>query len=174
MLMRAIPYIITMLVSVATVLLILSPTVPSVAVDEPEGTTASSANPVEPTVDTTPTEATTPTEPTTPEEEWVEYIATAYCPCEKCCGVWATRRPLDENGDPIVYGATGIILRQGISVAADVMHPMGTMLAIEGMGTYIVQDRGGAIKGNRLDIYFTDHDEASDFGVQTVRVRVVN
>lgn len=27
----------------------------------------------------------------------IELTATAYCPCEKCCGVWATNRPLDDN-----------------------------------------------------------------------------
>lgn len=105
-------------------------------------------------------------------EEWVDFVATAYCPCEKCCGVWATKRELDDNGNPIVYGATGIILKQGVSVAADKTYPMGTSLEIEGMGTYIVHDRGGAIKGNRLDIYFDNHTDALEFGVQTVNVRV--
>lgn len=114
-------------------------------------------------------------EPTTtePEVEWVEYIATAYCPCKKCCGIWATKRPLDEDGNPIVYGATDIVLKQGVSIAADTkIHPIGTMLEIEGLGTYIVQDRGSQITDNRLDIYFDNHDDALEFGVQTVRVRV--
>ena len=113
-------------------------------------------------------------ETVTPEVEWFEYVATAYCPCEKCCGIWATKRPLDENGEQIVYGATGIVLQQGVSVAADTsVHPMGTQLEIEGIGTYTVQDRGGAIKGNRLDVYFDNHADAAKFGKQTVRVRVV-
>ena len=106
--------------------------------------------------------------------EWGEFIATAYCPCEKCCGVWASKRPLDENGKPIVYGAGGEVLRQGVSVAADTsIYPMGTLLEIEGMGTYCVQDRGGAIKENRIDIYFDNHREAVKFGKQTIRVREV-
>lgn len=106
-------------------------------------------------------------------EEWVEFVATAYCPCEKCCGVWATMRELDEDGKPIVQGATGIVLEQGVSVAADTtLYPIGTSLEIEGMGTYKVHDRGGAIKGNRLDVYFDNHSDALEFGVQTVNVRV--
>lgn len=109
-----------------------------------------------------------------PDAPWFEFVATAYCPCEKCCGEWATKRPLDENGKPIVYGASGAILRQGVSVAADTsIYPMGTQLEIEGMGTYTVQDRGGAIKENRIDIYFDNHQEAVMFGVQTINVRVV-
>lgn len=105
---------------------------------------------------------------------WLEFVATAYCPCEKCCGVWATKRPLDDNGNPIVYGASGIVLRQGVSVAADTsIYPMGTQLEIDGIGTYTVHDVGGGIKGNRLDVYFDNHEDALVFGRKTVRVREV-
>ena len=110
----------------------------------------------------------------TPEYEWLEFVATAYCPCEICCGEWANKRPLDENGEQIVYGATGIVLQKGVSVAADTtIYPIGTELGIEGMGTYIVHDKGGLIKDNRLDIYFDNHREAVEFGKQTLRVRVI-
>lgn len=112
-------------------------------------------------------------ESTEPEIEWIDFVATAYCPCEKCCGIWATMRELDKNGEPIVRGATGVTLKQGVSVAADTTYPIGTTLEIEGMGTYIVHDRGGAIKGNRIDVYFNNHSDALEFGVQNVRVRVV-
>ena len=114
------------------------------------------------------------TETQVQDEPWVEIVATAYCSCEKCCGVWATRRPVDANGNPIVYGAGGVVLQQGVSVAADTsVYPMGTQLEIEGLGTYTVHDRGGAIKGNRIDVYFENHSEAIIFGRKTVRVRVV-
>ena len=36
-----------------------------------------------------------------------------------------------------------------------------------------VQDRGGAIKGNAVDIYFEDHDEALVFGRQAVRLYII-
>ena len=128
-----------------------------------------------PTITPTPTPVPVITTPSpTPEVEWIEFRATAYCPCKKCCGVWATRRPIDENGKVIIYGATGIVLQQGVSVAADTsIYPMGTKLEIEGMGTYTVHDRGGAIKKNRLDIYFNNHADALEFGVRTVKVRVI-
>lgn len=126
----------------------------------------------EPITETEPVTETT-SSVTEPEDPWLDFVATAYCSCEKCCGVWATMRELDDNGEPIVQGATGVTLKQGVSVAADTTYPIGTNLEIEGMGTYIVHDRGGAIKGNRLDIYFDNHNDALEFGVQNIRVRVV-
>lgn len=108
-------------------------------------------------------------EPTAPEPTIIslgEYRLTAYCACEKCCGYWATVRPLDSNGKPIVYTANQSIAKQGVTVAADTnVLSFGTKLLIDGH-EYIVQDRGGAIKGNRIDIYFESHEEALAFGVQ--------
>lgn len=95
-----------------------------------------------------------------------EYRLTAYCSCEKCCGQWANNRPLDENGNPIVYTANMSVAKQGVTVAADTsVLPFGTVILIDGH-EYIVQDRGGAIKGNRIDVYFDSHEEALQFGVQ--------
>lgn len=95
-----------------------------------------------------------------------EYRLTAYCACEKCCGYWATIRPLDEDGNPIVYTANQSVAKQGVTVAADTnVLPFGTVLLIDGH-EYIVQDRGGSINGNCIDIYFESHEEALQFGVQ--------
>ena len=88
------------------------------------------------------------------------FTVTAYCPCEKCCGAYA-------NG----YTATGEKATQGVTVAADPdVLPMGTEIQIDGH-TYTVQDTGGAIKGNRLDLYFDSHEDALRWGVQEKIVR---
>lgn len=101
-----------------------------------------------------------------------EFMLTAYCSCEKCCGYWATVRPLDEAGNPIVYTADGNIATQGVTIAADAnLFPFGTSLFVEGH-EYIVQDRGGAIIGNHIDIYFESHEEALQFGIQYKEVFV--
>ena len=95
-----------------------------------------------------------------------EFKLTSYCACEKCCGYWATIRPLDENGDPIVYTASGAIARQGVTVAADTsILPFGTVILIGGE-EFTVQDVGGGVDGKHIDIYFEDHQAAREFGVR--------
>lgn len=94
-----------------------------------------------------------------------EFKLTAYCPCEICCGIWANNRP---NG--IVYGAIGEELKEHYSIAVDPnVIPYGTEVIING-NVYKAQDCGGAIKGNRIDIYFEDHNEALEFGVQYAEI----
>ena len=95
-----------------------------------------------------------------------EYKLTAYCGCSKCCGKWGENRPLDETGRPIVYTANQSIAKEGVTIAADinVLH-YGTAIIIDGH-RYIVQDRGGSIAGNKIDIYFESHQAALEFGVQ--------
>lgn len=87
---------------------------------------------------------------------------TAYCPCEICCGEWAKNRPLDESGNPIVYGASGQVLTPGVSVACSL--PFGTKIEIDGLpGTYIVEDRTAEwiqdkYNGMTVDIYMDSHE----------------
>lgn len=52
--------------------------------------------------------------------------------------------------------------------------PFGTKIYIDGVGERIVQDRGGAIKGNQIDLYFDSHQEALNFGRQTKQVTILN
>lgn len=109
------------------------------------------------------------------EYEWLQFTATAYCSCEKCCGKYAKNRPTDENGAEIVYTASGKIAQQGLTIAADWnVLPCGTIVEIDGWGTYEVQDKGGAIKDNKVDVYFEDHDEALEFGVKDVSLRIIS
>lgn len=90
------------------------------------------------------------------------FTVTAYCPCEKCCGAYA-------NG----YTATGAKAIQGVTIAADPdVLPMGTEIELDGH-TYTVQDTGGAIAGNRLDLYFDSHEDALRWGVREKIVRWV-
>lgn len=94
-----------------------------------------------------------------------EFILTAYCPCPICCGQWS------NISSPTT--ASGAIAVQGVTVAADTsVFAFGTQLNINGQ-IYTVQDTGGAIKGNRIDIYFNSHAEALAFGKQAASVYTV-
>ena len=108
-----------------------------------------------------------------PEEKWNslgDFTLTAYCPCEICCGYWATVRPLNENGTPIIYTASGAIAEAGTTIAVDPnIIPRGSKIKINDH-IYNAQDTGENIVGNRIDIYFENHREAIEFGVQRAAV----
>lgn len=105
-------------------------------------------------------------EPTERVTSLGKYRLTAYCPCKECCDKWAKNRPIDDKGNPLVITASGAYALEGVTIAADTsILPFGTTVLIDGH-EYIVQDSGGAIKGNRIDIYFESHQEALNFGVQ--------
>lgn len=89
------------------------------------------------------------------------YKITAYCACKKCCG----------KTDGIT--ASGTKVKAGRTIAAPKNFPFGTKLMINGH-VYTVEDRGGAIKGKRIDIYFDTHEEALKFGVKNLEVFKVN
>ena len=89
------------------------------------------------------------------------YKITAYCPCSKCCGK-ATGRT-----------ASGTKATAGRTVAASSKFAFGTKLNIGGH-IYTVEDRGGAVNGNKIDIFVNTHAEALQWGVRYMNVSVVN
>lgn len=120
------------------------------------------------TVQPSPVEIPTEVPATTPPQTL--FRVTAYCACEKCCGEWAKNRP---NG--VVYGAAGIELVAGVSAASPL--PLGTVVEVEGLGEYVVQDRPAKwviekYGENQLDIYFDSHEEACAFGLQYLNVYI--
>lgn len=86
---------------------------------------------------------------------------TAYCNCPICCGSYA--------GGPT---ALGTYPKQGRTIAVDRrLIPLGSKVKI-GNTTYRAEDTGSAIKGNRIDIYFSNHRAASNYGVRYRQVKV--
>ena len=104
------------------------------------------------------TRATVATAATTTSGTQV-YKITAYCSCAKCCGK-ATGRT-----------AMGTKATAGRTVAASGKFAFGTKLNINGH-VYTVEDRGGAINGNKIDIYVNSHAEALAWGVRYLPVSV--
>lgn len=89
------------------------------------------------------------------------YKVTAYCACMQCCG--------KTNG----ITASGAKATANHTIAAPSTFAFGTKVVINGI-TYTVEDRGGAIQGNRIDIYMNSHAEALAWGVRYVEVEVLN
>lgn len=89
------------------------------------------------------------------------YKVTAYCSCMQCCG--------KTNG----ITASGAKATANHTIAAPSTFAFGTKVVINGI-TYTVEDRGGAIQGNRIDIYMNSHAEALQWGVRYVEVEVLN
>lgn len=103
-----------------------------------------------------------------------EYKITHYCSCPICCEQYAENRPVDEYGNEIVYTATGAIAEAGKTIAVDPeVIPLGSTVYIDGK-EYVAEDVGGAIKGNRIDIYSSNHDEALNLGVKYSSVYMEN
>ena len=77
-----------------------------------------------------------------------------------------------NNGDSSTT-ATGTVPTVGRTIAVDPsVISYGTQVVIDGH-TYIAEDCGGGVKGNRVDILFATHREALNFGIQYVDVFVV-
>ena len=70
--------------------------------------------------------------------------------------------------------ASGEYVREGIIAADPKVLPIGTIVYIEGMGQFIVKDTGGAIKGNRVDIWMPSTRNAMKFGKRKVKLTIIS
>lgn len=81
------------------------------------------------------------------------FKTTAYCPCKNCSG-----------GNGLTY--SGTVPQANHTISADIsVLPIGTKVMI-GDTVYTVEDIGGGVKGNTIDIFFNTHQEALNYGVQ--------
>ncbi len=115
---------------------------------------------------------------TSPIEEAIDFskypttsvVATGYT-----AGIESTGK--DENHPS--YGVTysGVKVKRDLysTIAADLnVFPIGTILFIPDYGYGVVADKGGAIKGNKIDLYYeTVHDVYNKWGKKTLDVYVI-
>jgi 3D (Asp-Asp-Asp) domain-containing protein len=106
-------------------------------------------------------------------------LVTAYCPCKQCCS-WKRNwygMPVNSAGahqgerKKIGQTASGAKVRRG-TIAADSRYDFGILMDVPGYGTGVVKDRGGAIKGNHIDVFFKRHSEALRWGRKNLTVTV--
>jgi len=70
------------------------------------------------------------------------------------------------DADPFTT-ASGTKVHLG-TMACPPQYPFGTKIKIEGVGNFVCEDRGGAIKGNHFDMWFPSRSEALQWGKKTV------
>ena len=88
------------------------------------------------------------------------FNATAYCGCASCCG--------SAGG----HTASGTTPKAGRTIATDPsVIPLGSKVMIDGK-EYVAEDTGGAIGGKRVDIFFSSHSAALQFGRRSVEVSI--
>lgn len=107
---------------------------------------------------------------------------TGYCNCGQCCNWrrgWLGLGPAVVSSGPnqgrtkaVGVTASGTRAAHG-TVAADAsLFPFGAIVYVPGYGYGRVEDRGGAIVGNRLDLWFPSHGEAMRWGRHRMYVRI--
>lgn len=69
--------------------------------------------------------------------------------------------------------ASGTVPREGTVAVDPGVIPLGSRVYIEGYGYGTALDTGGAIRGDRVDLYFDTYREVEDWGVRYVRVFVL-
>ncbi len=97
----------------------------------------------------------------------IEMVATAYD---------ATFASTGKHPDHPYYGITrsGLKVRPGIVAVDPKVIPLGTYLYVEGYGDALAADTGGAIKGNRIDLYFESPKDVAKYGKKKVKVYVLD
>lgn len=70
--------------------------------------------------------------------------------------------------------ANGQTVHSGAIAADPRILPIGTVVQIDGMGTFTVKDTGGAIKGNRIDIWMPSNAQAMKFGRRHVLLKIIS
>lgn len=79
----------------------------------------------------------------------------------------------DECGKSDGVTASGLKVAQKRTLACPASFPFGAKINIEGMGEFRCEDRGGAIKGNKIDIYMETKQEAFAFGRRNLLAEVI-
>ncbi|SDO28389.1 3D domain-containing protein, partial [Alkalicoccus daliensis] len=97
------------------------------------------------------------------EGETINMEATAYTAyCVGCSGVTATGIDLRANPNQLV-----------VAVDPNVI-PLGSTVHVEGYGQAIAGDTGGAIQGNKIDLFMPERGDAVNFGRQNVNVTIID
>ena len=89
--------------------------------------------------------------------------STAYtASCNGCSGTTATGVNLHANPNAKVIAVDPRVI------------PLGSKVYVDGYGYAIASDTGGAIKGNKIDVFFPSKSDAYRWGRKTVKIKVLD
>ncbi|MEY8740494.1 LysM peptidoglycan-binding domain-containing protein [Bacillales bacterium AN1005] len=95
--------------------------------------------------------------------ETVTVSATAYtADCKGCSGITATGIDLKENPNKKVIAVDPKVI------------PLGSTVYVEGYGKAVAGDTGGAIKGNKIDLFMSSEKDALNWGRKQVEVKIID
>lgn len=95
-----------------------------------------------------------------PATGWMTFQATGYSTNQPGLSAY-TRMGINLHHNPRVIAVDPSVI------------PLGSIVEVEGMGTYIAGDTGGAIRGRIIDIHFTNVSDALAWGRRNVNIRVI-
>jgi 3D (Asp-Asp-Asp) domain-containing protein len=109
-----------------------------------------------------------------------QMLTTGYCACQKCTGWRRTwyGMPVYASGPNkgkrklVGVTASGTHARKGTIAADTGKYPFGTIMYIPDYGYGRVEDRGGKIKGEHIDLFFSKHQQALNWGRQKKTVLI--
>ncbi|MBM7661409.1 3D (Asp-Asp-Asp) domain-containing protein [Bacillus mesophilus] len=107
--------------------------------------------------------------------DWTQYPSTVVTATGYTAGVESTGKSPSHPSYGITYSGVKVKRDLYSTVAADLsVFPLGTILFIPGYGYGVVADKGGAIKGNKVDLYYeTVKDVYEEWGKKKVEVYIV-
>ena len=81
--------------------------------------------------------------------------------CRGCSGVTSTGVNLKKNPNAKIIAVDPKVI------------PLGTKVWVEGYGEAIAADKGGAIKGNKIDVFMSSTKKAKNWGRRTVTIKIL-
>ena len=95
-------------------------------------------------------------------KEFVVSASAFTASCNGCSGITSTGINLKRNPDIKVIAVDPKVI------------PLGTKVYVEGYGYAIAGDKGSAIKGNKIDVFFPTKSEAYKWGRKSVKIKILN
>ncbi len=107
-------------------------------------------------------------------------LTTGYCHCKQCTNWkrnWRGKAVIASGASKgtrkkVGITAAGTVAKHGTIAADTSRYPFGTVMYIPGYGYGRVEDRGSAITGEHIDLYFPTHQKALEWGKRNKTVKV--